>query len=313
MDKKHIIFMGTPQIAADVLEYLLKGEVVIDLVVTQPDKKIGRKQKIEFSPVKKLAVEHDIPVFQPVKIRNDFDEIVQHNADLIVTCAYGQIVPKEVLNAAKQGCVNLHGSLLPAYRGGAPIQRAIWDGLDISGMTLMKMAEKMDNGPIYKQKTVPILPEDNSDTIFEKMGQAAGILLMENLEDLLNGQADFKEQDECKATFAPVISKKEERIDFSQPDERIANQIRALAMHPGAYVTVKNKKLKILKADYIKEEPKEYLKFFSPKKNELALSLKEGNLYLKTVQMEGKPVMDIKAFYNGHGKSLIGESVMQEG
>lgn len=313
MDKKHIIFMGTPQIAADVLEYLLKSEAVIDLVVTQPDKKIGRKQKVEFSPVKKLAEENNIPVFQPVKIRNDFDPIQQLNTDLIVTCAYGQIVPKEVLNAAKYGCINLHGSLLPAYRGGAPIQRAIWDGLDVSGMTLMKMAEKMDNGPIYKQKTVEILPEDNSDTIFEKMGQAAGILLMENLDDLLSGKADFKEQDESLATFAPVISKKEERIDFSQPDERIACQIRALAMHPGAYVIVNNKKLKILKAHYIKEEPKEYLKFFSPKKNELALALKEGNLYLDTVQMEGKPVMDIKAFYNGQGKNLVSKSVEQEG
>ena len=158
MKNRRIIFMGTPKIASVVLKTMLENDIHVGLVVTQPDKKKGRKQQLVYSEVKEVALEYDIPVFQPVKIKSDYQTILDFAPDLIVTCAYGQIVPKEVLDLPRYGCVNLHGSLLPKYRGGAPIQRAIWNGDKVSGMSLMKMAPKMDAGPVLAQKEIEILP-----------------------------------------------------------------------------------------------------------------------------------------------------------
>lgn len=309
MKNKHVIFMGTPQIAAMVLQSLFECNVVVDLVVTQPDKKIGRKQKIQFSPVKELALQHHVEVFQPVKIKKDFEPMLAYKPDLIVTCAYGQIVPQEILDLPTYGCVNLHGSLLPQYRGGAPIQRAIWDGLSVSGMTLMKMAPQMDAGDIMAQLEIPIEEEDNTTSMFEKMGIGAGQLLKENIETLLSGNAHFVKQKEEEATFAPIIRKEEEHLDLSQEDFRIVNQIRALSEHPGGYVVVKNKKLKVLKANYEKKPVKTFGQLEKVGKKNMDLQLHEGVLHILTCQMEGKPVMEIADFMNGQGRNLIGEIV----
>ena len=161
---KRVIFMGTPQIAADVLQALLDVNANVVLAVTQPDRITGRKRVLTPTPVKLLAQEHGIPVFQPVKIRTDYDPVLEARPDLIVTCAYGQLIPDAVLDAAL--CVNLHGSILPRYRGGAPIQRAIWNRDDETGMTLMKMASRMDAGDIIKISRIPITEEDDSGTLF---------------------------------------------------------------------------------------------------------------------------------------------------
>ena len=200
MENRKIIFMGTPQIAADVLQKLIDAGADICLVVTQPDKKTGRKQTLVHSPVKKLALEHDIPVFQPERIRKDFQAVIDADAALAVTCAYGQIVPEEVLNAPKHGCVNLHGSLLPLYRGAAPIQRALWDGQTKTGMALMQMEKGMDTGGVMDVAELEILPEDNTTTLFEKMGHLAGDLIVKNLDVLLSGKAVFEPQNEAAAT-----------------------------------------------------------------------------------------------------------------
>ena len=309
MENRHVIFMGTPEIAATVLKSLLECNVVVDLVVTQPDKKIGRKQTIQYSPVKELALENEIEVFQPVRIKQEYEFLYKYKPDLIVTCAYGQIVPKEVLDLPVQGCVNLHGSLLPQYRGGAPIQRAIWDGLTVSGMTLMKMDVKMDAGAIYKQLEIPILENDNMTSMFEKMGIGAGELLKENIESLLNGTAEFVEQDEAKVTYAPIITKAEEHIDLNQEDVTIFNQIRALSFQPGAYVIVKNKKLKILEAVYEKKEVQQLGLIEAVGKKNMDIHLHEGVLHILSCQMEGKPVMNIKDFMNGQGRTLAGNIV----
>jgi methionyl-tRNA formyltransferase len=309
MEKKHIVFMGTPQIAASVLQGLLEmDQISVDLVVTQPDKKTGRKQIEVPCAVKQTALSNNIEVFQPVRVRADYQKIIDAKPDLIVTCAYGQFIPIELLEAPRLGCINLHGSLLPLYRGGAPIQRAIWDGHTKSGMSLMKMSEKMDAGPVMDQDVFEIEPEDTSSIVFEKMAQSAVRLLQKNLDTILSGNAVYIEQDPDKVSFAPVIEKEEELLDLEQADTRICNQIRALADTPGAYVRVKGKKLKILKASYQKE-PSVFKEFSSPKKNTLVLGLHEGNLYLEKVQMEGKPVMQIKDFMNGQGRSLAGTNV----
>ena len=305
MTKKRIIFMGTPEIAADVLEALIHTDTDIVLAVTQPDKKTGRRQVLTPSPVKQLAQAHNIPVFQPAKIRTDYQAILDARPDLIVTCAYGQIVPDEVLNAPVHGAVNLHGSLLPRYRGGAPIQRAIWDGLTQSGMTLMKMASKMDAGPVLTVKTVDILPEDNAGTVFKKMGTAAGELITEQLDTLLKGDARFQDQDERKATYAPVIRKEEEKLDLSQPDETILNQIRALTPAPGPYVIAQGKKLKILKAHLEPGTAAPEHTFVAPTRKSLAIQLASHLLVLEQVQLQGKPAMAIDQFMNGQGRSFI--------
>ena len=309
MENKHVIFMGTPQIAATVLKNLLQCDVVVDLVVTQPDKKIGRKQIVQYSPVKELALEHGIEVFQPVRIKQEYEFLYTYKPDLIITCAYGQIVPKEVLDLPVHGCVNLHGSLLPAYRGGAPIQRAIWDGLSISGMTLMKMDVKMDAGDIYKQLQIPILEKDNMTSMFEKMGEGAGTLLKENIQSLLDGSAQFVKQDESLVTYAPIITKAEEHIDLNQDDAHIFNQIRALSMQPGAYFIVKKKKLKILEATYEKRNVSQLGLMEAVGKKNMDIHLHDGVLHVVSCQMEGKPVMAISDFMNGQGRSLVGQIV----
>lgn len=297
--------MGTPPIAAKVLQALIDSDVIIDLVVTQPDKKTGRKQTLTPSAVKQLAQQHDLRVFQPAKIKEDHNEILEYPCDLIVTCAYGQIVPTSILEHPKYGCVNLHGSLLPKYRGGAPIQRAIMNGDKQSGMTLMKMVQKMDAGPVMAESVIDIEPADNSTTLFEKMGDHAAILLKEHLETLLSGQAIFVEQDEKKATFAPIIKREEEHIDLDQTDQQIIDHIRGLSLDPGAYVLAKNKKLKIFEYEYIPCENTTLGLFSQPNKKSLCLELHDGKLNILSCQYEGKPKMAIKDFVNGQGRSLI--------
>lgn len=305
MPQKHVIFMGTPPIAAKVLQALIDSDVIIDLVVTQPDKKTGRKQTLTPSAVKQLAQQHDLRVFQPAKIKEDHNEILEYPCDLIVTCAYGQIVPTSILEHPKYGCVNLHGSLLPKYRGGAPIQRAIMNGDKQSGMTLMKMVQKMDAGPVMAESVIDIEPADNSTTLFEKMGDHAAILLKEHLETLLSGQAIFVEQDEKEATFAPIIKREEEHIDLSQTDQQIIDHIRGLSLDPGAYVLAKNKKLKIFEYEYIPCENTTLGLFSQPNKKSLCLELHDGKLNILSCQYEGKPKMAVKDFVNGQGRSLI--------
>lgn len=307
MEKKKIVFMGTPAIAAGLLDSLFeRDDIEVVMAVTQPDKKQGRKQKLVFSPVKESALAHGVEVFQPVKIREDYQPIIDAAPDLIVTCAYGQIVPKALLDAPVYGCINLHGSLLPALRGGAPIQRAIWQGFETSGMSLMKMAPAMDAGPVMAQDAFALAADETTTSLFQKMEESAIRLLDANLETILSGHAVYMEQDPALVTFAPVISKQEEELDLTKPDLTIERQVRALAQTPGAYVKVKGKKLKILKAVYVPGTAGTLGEFVSYGKNRLGLQLHDGLLELESVQMEGKPVMETKNFMNGQGKALPG-------
>lgn len=306
MKNIRVAFMGTPQIAATLLENIIQSKIEVGLVVTQPDKKRGRKQVLVFNEVKKVAVENGIEVFQPVSIKKDFQKLIDFKPDIIITCAYGQIVPEEVLNCCPLGCVNLHGSLLPSYRGGAPIQRAIWNGDKISGMSLMKMVRQMDAGPVLDVEEVDIQDDDNSTSIFEKMAIAASDLLIRQWDTLTSGEAQFIEQDPLKVSFAPIIKKEEERINLSQSDLQICNQIRALSYEPGAYVMVKNKKFKILKAHYKECTVDQPFTFTGLVEGFFGLNLKEGILLIEECQMEGKPVLKGKDFYNGMGRNLVG-------
>lgn len=309
MEKIRCIFMGTPQIAATVLESMLKAGISVDLVVSQPDRKMNRKHKIIYSPVKQVALENDIPCFQPEHIKTEYQTILEYQPDVIVTCAYGQIVPEVILKAPKYGCVNLHGSLLPAYRGGAPIQRAIWNGETISGMSLMKMAKGLDSGPVLATYKIDIEESDNSTTLFEKMADAASQLIVDKFSLVCSQEAVYVEQDSEKVTYAPVILKEEEHIDFSKSDKEIVNQIRALALKPGAFGFVNNKKLKVLEVLYKLGSSTTCGEILGLMENKYAISLHEGVLLVSSLQMEGKPVMEAKAFYNGQGRNLVGKIV----
>lgn len=309
MNQRKIIFMGTPKIAATVLQSLLDANIAIELVVTQPDKKVGRKQILTYSAVKEVAMEHSIPTLQPRRIKDDYQAILDIQADLIITCAYGQLVPDCILQAPKYGCVNLHGSLLPKYRGGAPIQRAIWNGETKSGMSLMKMASGLDTGPVCAVEEIDILPEDTSSTLFEKMGLAASHLILENLDRVCSLDCVYQAQDDALATYAPIIKKEEEHLDLSQSDQQIVNQIRALSSQPGAYVRLGKKKWKILAANYEAGNAQECGKIIGWLKDSYALSLHDGLLYIHQCQMEGKPVLEAKDFYNGQGRNFIGRIV----
>lgn len=310
MEKK-IVFMGTPQIAADVLQKMIDEGCNIVMAVCQPDRKTGRKGKLTEPAVKVLARRYGIPVFQPEKIRAEHDVLLEAEPDLIVTCAYGQILPESILNAPAFGCVNLHGSLLPEYRGAAPIQRAIWDGKKESGMTLMKMEKGMDTGPVLDVEKIRIDETMNTDALFEKMGEAAGKLIIRDLPVLLSGKADWKAQDDALATYAPMIRPEEELIDFSADDEQIFNQIRALSTHPGAYGYAEGKKLKILKAAWAEDSGNDeaqlqpgLLKKAGKKK--MTLDLHMRRLELEIVQPEGRQAMKAADFVNGQGRAYDG-------
>lgn len=300
-----IIFMGTPQIAADVLQALLDAHANISLVICQPDRKVGRKGTLQACPTKQLALQYNIPVFQPEKIRNDFQPVVDEHADLIITCAYGQIVPQEVLDAPKHGCVNLHGSLLPEYRGAAPIQRAIYDGKTVSGMSLMKMEAGMDTGPVAAMAEIEIAPSDNTTSLFEKMGKLAGELIVQHLDELLAGTIEFIPQDDAQATHADKISKEEEELDLNMTDTQLLNAIRALSYTPGGYVIADRAKLKLLSVRYQPGETPGIGVFFAFSKKQFAMGGHEGIFLLDEVQPEGKSIMKSADFINGKGRSLI--------
>ena len=229
-----IVFMGTPEFSVPILEALYNTYEVVG-VVTQPDKLVGRKKELQMSPVKKFALEKGLKVFQPVKIREDYEDILALNPDLIVTAAYGQIVGMKLLNAPRFKSINVHGSLLPKHRGGAPIQRAIMNGDKVTGITIMYMAKKMDAGDILAQKELEILDNDTSTTLFNKMSLLGRDLLMETIPLLIDGKITPIKQDDEEATFSYNIESTEEEIDFTKEAIVIERTLRALLDEPGMY------------------------------------------------------------------------------
>ncbi len=229
-----IVFMGTPTFSVPILEALIEKYNVVG-VVTQPDKLVGRKKELVSTPVKVCALKHNIKVFQPTRIKKEYQEILALNPDLIVTAAYGQIIGKEILDYPKYRCINVHGSLLPKHRGGAPIQRSIINGDQTTGITIMYMEKGMDSGDILKQKEIEILDSDNSTTLFEKLSLVGRDLLMEVIPDLIEGKIVPIKQDESLVTYSYNIEPSEEQINFNKDALHVVNLIRGLAMEPGAY------------------------------------------------------------------------------
>ena len=302
-----IIFMGTPDISAKVLQGLIDNGYNIVALIAQPDRPVGRKKILEPVPTKVVAEKYNIPVYQPVRIRKEFDFVNDLKPDVIVTLAYGQIVPQALLDIPKYGAINLHGSLLPKYRGAAPIQYALMNNDKVSGMTLMRMVKEMDAGEMYDKEEVEISLEDNSTSLFNKMGDAALTLILRALPKYLNNELVGIPQDESLVSFCPTIKPEEEKLDLSKTKEQIFGYIRALSDLPGAYLYLDNEKFKIYKSQIISCEIIGQIgEIVKADKNGLHLQLKDGVLSLLEVQKEGKKRMDYKSFINGN-QGLLGK------
>lgn len=236
----NIVFMGTPEFAVPSLVALIENGYAVAAVVTQPDRPKGRKRILTPPPVKVEAEARGIPVMQPEKLRNPaaIAELSHYAPDLIVTAAYGQILPKAVLDMPRLGCINVHGSLLPKYRGAAPIQYAIMNGETETGVTLMYMEEGLDTGAMISAFRVPIEDEDDTGTLFDKLSLAGANLLLEAMPDLIAGRIAAVPQNDAEATYAPMLKREHERIDWSLSPAAVFNQVRALRPWPGAFTTI---------------------------------------------------------------------------
>ena len=300
MKNKNIVFMGTPDFSVPVLKMLIENTNVL-LVVTQPDKIVGKDKTVSFNPVKKLALEENIPVFQPMRIRKDFEKLKNLDIDLIVTCAYGQIIPKEVLDMPKYGCINVHASILPKYRGAAPIQWCLFNNDDVTGVTIMYMDEGMDTGDIIKIKEIPILDSDNVGTLHDKLSKLGCDLLLEVLPTIFDKTNDRIKQGN-NYTMAPMIKREDERLDFNEEGKKIIGKIKGLNPWPLANIIINNQEIKDLEAEFVQKKVDNTGIINEVDKKNLGITCKDGIIYLKKIKPSGKKVMEINSFLNGIDK-----------
>ncbi len=297
MKKVKTIFMGTPEFAIPVLKTLLKLSDVV-CVVTKPDALVGRKKVLTPSPIKKLAIKENIPVLTPVKLKEEYQSILDYEPELIVTCAYGKIVPKVILDYPKYGCINIHASILPKYRGSAPMQWAIANGEKETGITLMYMDEKMDTGDIIDIEKIPILDDDDLGSIHDKMSLLGSSILEKNFSNIINNNISRVKQDDTKATLAPMITREMELLDFNDYGKNIINKIRAFSPYPLTRTMINNEEVKIVKAKFIRKENTNIGKLIITK-NDLGIECLDGIIYLEIIKPVGKKEMPIKSFLNG--------------
>lgn len=306
MKDKKVVFMGTPEFAVPILKALIENTNVI-LVVTQPDKEVGRKKEIKPSPIKEVALKNNIEVFQPIKIRNDFNYILELKPDIIITCAYGQIIPSELLFTPKYKAINVHASLLPKLRGGAPIHHAIIDGYNKTGITIMYMDEHMDEGNIITQEEIKILDTDNVGTLHDKLSLLGKDLLIKTLPSIFEGTNKSIVQNNEEATYGYNIKREEELIDFNKTSREVFNQIRGLYPFPCGYAILKGSNIKILESymgNSSKGIPGEIINIY---KNGIGVMCKDKEIVISKLKPEGKKEMKAIDFINGYKKeNLVG-------
>lgn len=308
MEKKelNLLFMGTPEISAYVFEQMILDGYHFVGLVAQPDHPVGRKGIIEKVPTKVIAEKYNIPVFQPIKIRKDFSFMDNLKVDLVITLAYGQIVPQGFLDIPRFGCLNLHGSLLPKLRGASPVQTALINNEKVTGVTLMEMVAAMDAGKMYGKKEVIIEEDDNATSLFKKISEAAKDLVLELLPKYVNGELEGVPQDENEVTFCSLIKPEQEKLDLSKDILEVYGYIRGLSDEPGAYLYLDNQKLKIFKAKIANDlVTAEVGTIVQADKRGLLLQCQNGQLAILELQKEGKKRMDYKAFINGN-QNLLG-------
>ena len=294
-----VIFMGTTDFCVPILKALSEKCNVI-AVVTQPDKEVGRKKEIIYSPIKKTAINLGIKVLQPIKIKEEYKEIVNLDPDIIITCAYGQIVPEVILNKPKYGCINVHASLLPKLRGGAPIHKAIIYGYDVTGITIMYMDKGMDTGDMISKKEVKIEDNDTAETLHDKLQKISVTLLLETLPKIISGTNKREKQDDNRATYAYNISRQEEHVDFNRTSREVFNQIRGLNSWTGAYAVLDDKNIKLwlskISENHYDAKPGTIVNL---DKNGMEIVTKDGSVLITELQLPGKRKTNIKDFING--------------
>ncbi|BBF43027.1 methionyl-tRNA formyltransferase [Lachnospiraceae bacterium KM106-2] len=297
-----VVFMGTPDFSVPTLEKLIEAKHEVVAVVTQPDKPKGRGKSVQCSPVKEAALAHGIEVFQPVKVREPecVEKLRTYNADVFVVVAFGQILPKEILDMPKYGCVNVHGSLLPKYRGAAPIQWAVIDGEKTSGVTTMMMDVGIDTGDMLLKSEITLDEKETGGSLFDKLKDIGADLLVETLAKIEAGTITPEKQDDSQSNYAKMLTKSFGIIDFKKPAVQIERLIRGLNPWPSAYTTYGGKTLKIWSADVLNENfDGEIGQIVKLTKNEMIVKTGEGALSLQEVQLEGKKRMDIESFLRG--------------
>lgn len=300
-----VVFMGTPEFSVPVLQGLIDNYDVT-LVVSQPDKRVGRHLELKNTPIKELANRYNIEVFQPEKIRLDYQRILDEEPDIIITCAYGQIIPKEVLDCPKYGCINVHASLLPKYRGGAPIHWSIINGDKKTGITIMYMDVGMDTGDIISQEEIDILDSDDLESVHDKLSVLGSKLLLETLPSIFDGTNDRLKQNEEEVTFAYNIKREEEHIDFNKPSREIFNLIRGLCPVPSSNAIIDNEEMKILESKIGNGNYSGTCgEIVDVTKEGIFVKTMDGVIILTKIKPFGKKLMDAYSYVNGIGKEKI--------
>lgn len=304
-----IIFLGTPNFAVPILDELNKKYEVV-LVVSQPNRAKKKNQIIE-TPVAKYANENNLKLIQPESIKDEYDLIKSYDADIMITAAYGQYIPGKILKLFKYA-LNVHGSLLPKHRGGAPIQRCLMEGDEYTGVCIMEMTKKLDQGKVYAKAVYKILDEDNSTSLFEKLSLIGKDLLIEALPDIISGKNQGEPQNEAESTYSANISKEEEEIDLNNHAKDIINQIRGLSYEPGAYINVSGVKLKVYKAKISTILASTKPGTVISTKKSIVIMTKDFPIELLEVQMPGKNKMSGKDFSNGQKIFVEGNVISSE-
>lgn len=303
-----IVFMGTPDFAVPILEGLISSYDV-SLVVSQPDKKVGRHQVLTPTPVKKCALDHNISVFQPGHIKSDYQMIIDCDPDIIITCAYGQMIPTELLELPRFGCINVHASLLPKLRGGAPIHKSIINGDSKTGITIMYMEEAMDSGDIISQSETEILDTDNLESLHDRLSIMGRDLLLKTLPDIFNGTNNRVKQNKNEVTYAYNIKHEEEKIDFNKKSRDIFNLIRGLSPVPGAFCYLDGQVFKIYSSKisgnkYESAKTGEIVKIY---KDGIGVKTLDGEIIFTDVKPFSKKRMSAESYLNGREReTLIG-------
>src|SRR3989344_5025015 len=294
-----IIFAGTSQFGIPTLEKLLSLNYQLATVVTQPDKPVGRKQVLTPSPIKVWALKHNIPVEQPEKIGQLQTQISDLKPDLLLVAAYGQIIPKTILDLPRFGSINIHGSLLPKYRGASPIQSAILNGDKETGITLIKMDEQMDHGPIIAKEVLRLSGIETFPELYEKLSHVSAELVSKALPEWFSGRVKAAEQIHTHATYTKLLKRDDGRLDWSSAAREIDQKIRALNPEPGTHTTLDGKTVKILAAETLSESKIELPGKIYNRSGELAVKCLDGSILIKELQPEGKKPMSGKDFLNG--------------
>ena len=297
-----ILFMGTPDFASESLRALIKSENEIVGVVSQPDRPKGRGHKLVPTDVKVTAQEAGLTVYQPESLKNEafLPTLEELNPDIIVVAAYGRILPEYILNYPRYGCINVHASLLPKYRGAAPIQRAVLNGDDETGVCIMKMEKGLDTGDIISVKSTAIGEYETSGELFDRLAKIGGDLLVRTIKDIETGDAVYTKQDDKKSTYAEKITKETSRIDWEKSSTQISKQICAMNPFPGAYTTYMGETFKIYEAEKTEGEGKPGQILGIEKNKGLKVACKNGAIFIKTVQFAGLKRMNIEDYARGH-------------